>query len=94
MRTLKSNLLQDKAQFLTALKVADIIQAVSRYRNIIQKFCVPAGCLVTNAYNPSYSGGRDQEDHSSKTAQANSLCDSISKITSKKKKGLAEWFKW
>jgi hypothetical protein len=27
---------------------------------------------VTHAYNPSYSGGRDQEDHSSKPAQANS----------------------
>jgi hypothetical protein len=29
---------------------------------------------VTHACNPSYSRGRDQEDHSSKTAQANSLC--------------------
>jgi hypothetical protein len=27
---------------------------------------------VAQAYNPSYSGGRDQEDHSSKPAQANS----------------------
>jgi hypothetical protein len=27
--------------------------------------------LVTQACNPSYSGGRDQEDHSSKPAQAN-----------------------
>jgi hypothetical protein len=25
--------------------------------------------LVAHAYNPSYLGGRDQEDHSSKTAQ-------------------------
>jgi hypothetical protein len=27
---------------------------------------------VVHAYNPSYSGGRDQEDHSLKPAQANS----------------------
>jgi hypothetical protein len=27
---------------------------------------------VAHAYNPSYSGGRDQEDHSSKPAWANS----------------------
>jgi hypothetical protein len=28
--------------------------------------------LVVHTCNPSYSGGRDQEDHSSKPAQANS----------------------
>jgi hypothetical protein len=28
--------------------------------------------LVTHACNPSYSGSRDQEDHHSKPAQANS----------------------
>jgi hypothetical protein len=28
---------------------------------------------VAHAYNPSYSGGRDQEDRGSKPAQANSL---------------------
>jgi hypothetical protein len=28
---------------------------------------------MAHAYNPSYSGGRDQEDHGSKPAQANSL---------------------
>jgi hypothetical protein len=28
---------------------------------------------VADAYNPSYSGGRDQEDRSSKPAPANSL---------------------
>jgi hypothetical protein len=33
----------------------------------------------TNAYNPSYSGGRDQEDHGSKPAWANSLQDLMSK---------------
>jgi hypothetical protein len=39
--------------------------------------------LLAHACKPSYSGGRDQEDCSSKTAQANSLRDLISK---KKKK--------
>jgi hypothetical protein len=31
--------------------------------------------LVAHACNPSYSGGRDQEDHGSKPAQANSSPD-------------------
>jgi hypothetical protein len=29
--------------------------------------------LVAHPCNPSYSGGRDQEDHGSKTTQANTL---------------------
>jgi hypothetical protein len=37
--------------------------------------------------NPSYSGGRHQEDHSSKPAQANSLPDPISKKKTFTKKG-------
>jgi hypothetical protein len=45
---------------------------------------------VTHSCNPSYSGGRDQEDRGSKPAQANS-------ISKKKKiyhkKGLVEWLK-
>jgi hypothetical protein len=47
---------------------------------------------VAHAYNPSYSGGRDQEDHDSKPAQSNSARDPISKkpIT---KIGLMEWLK-
>jgi hypothetical protein len=47
---------------------------------------------MTHAYNPSYSGGRDQEDHSSKPAWTNSSQDPISKklITQKK---LVEWLK-
>jgi hypothetical protein len=42
--------------------------------------------------NPSYSGSRDQEDHGSKPAQANSLTNPISKkpIT---EKGLVVWLK-
>jgi hypothetical protein len=33
---------------------------------------------VAHACNPSYSGGRDQEDGGSKPGQANSICDPIS----------------
>jgi hypothetical protein len=40
---------------------------------------------VTHACNPSYSGGRDQEDLGSKPAWANSLQDPISKIPITKK---------
>jgi hypothetical protein len=47
---------------------------------------------VAHTSDPSYSRGRDQEVHSSKPAQANSLRAPISKkpIT---KKGLVEWLK-
>jgi hypothetical protein len=45
---------------------------------------------VAHACNPSYSGGRDQEDHGSKPAQTNSSQDPILKklIT---KIGLMKW---
>jgi hypothetical protein len=48
--------------------------------------------MVPHACNPSYSGGRDQENHGSKPAQENSWKDPISKklIT---KKGLVLWLK-
>jgi hypothetical protein len=42
---------------------------------------------VAHTCNPSYSGGRDQEDGSSKPAQADSSQDPISKNASQKKKG-------
>jgi hypothetical protein len=48
--------------------------------------------LVAHTYNSSYSGGRDQEDHGSKPAQANSSQDPSSKKYPHKK-GLAEWLK-
>jgi hypothetical protein len=48
--------------------------------------------LVAHAYNPSYPGGRDQEDGGLKPAWANSLQDLISKTPSQKKR-LAEWLK-
>jgi hypothetical protein len=44
--------------------------------------------LVALACNPSYSGGRDQEDCGLKPAWANSSQDPILK---KNKKGLVEW---
>jgi hypothetical protein len=42
---------------------------------------------VVHTYNPSYSGGRYQEDHSLKPAQANSLWDPILKNPSQKSAG-------
>jgi hypothetical protein len=48
--------------------------------------------LVAHACNPSYSGGRDQEDGSSKPAWENSSLDSVSKNPSQKI-GLVEWLK-
>jgi hypothetical protein len=38
---------------------------------------------VAHVCNPSYSGSRDQEDHSLKAAQANSLQDPVLKIPSR-----------
>jgi hypothetical protein len=44
---------------------------------------------VAHTYNPSYSGGRDQEDHGSKPVRANSSQHYLEKIlhTHKKKVG-------
>jgi hypothetical protein len=56
--------------------------------------------LVAHICNPSYSGGRAQENHSLKPAPANSSRDTISKEKKKThkqkqhKKGLVEWLKW
>jgi hypothetical protein len=48
--------------------------------------------LVAHSCNPSYSGGRDQENHGSKPAQANS---SMRPYVEKPftKIGLVEWLK-
>jgi hypothetical protein len=43
--------------------------------------------LLAHDCNPSYSGGRDQEDCGSKPAGANSLGDPISKIPNTKRSG-------
>jgi hypothetical protein len=40
--------------------------------------------LVAHSCNPSYSGGRDQEDHSSKPSQANNSGNPILKSSSQK----------
>jgi hypothetical protein len=48
--------------------------------------------VVAHCYNPSYSGGRDQEDQGSKPAQAKKFMRPSSNI-SNTKKGL-EWLKW
>jgi hypothetical protein len=42
---------------------------------------------VAHTCNPSYSGSRDQEDHGSKPAWANSSRDPISKNPSQKRAG-------
>jgi hypothetical protein len=42
---------------------------------------------VAHAYNPSYLGGSDQEDRSSKPAQENSSGDPILKNPSQKRAG-------
>jgi hypothetical protein len=43
--------------------------------------------MVAHTCNPSYSGGRDQEDSSSEPAQANSSQNPILKISITKKAG-------
>jgi hypothetical protein len=47
---------------------------------------------VVHTCNPSYSEGRDQEDHGSKPSWANSLQDPILRKNNHKKR-LAEWLK-
>jgi hypothetical protein len=53
------------------------------------KECSTCRVLVTHTCNPSYSGGRDKEDCSSKPAQARTYLGK--KYPSKK--GLVEWLK-
>jgi hypothetical protein len=48
--------------------------------------------LVAHAYNPSYSGGRDQEDRNSKPVWANSS-QTLTQKNPSQKKGLVEWLK-
>jgi hypothetical protein len=52
--------------------------------NSMPQFPSKAGthqAMVAHAYNPSYSGGRDHEDYSSKPGWANSSRDPILKKT-------------
>jgi hypothetical protein len=46
--------------------------------------CFPSQVPVAHTCNPSYLGGRDQEDHSSKPALAKSSLDIISKVSNTK----------
>jgi hypothetical protein len=48
------------------------------------KEVIPCQAPLAHAYNPSYSGGRDQEDHSLKPAWGNSSQDPVSKNPSQK----------
>jgi hypothetical protein len=52
--------------------------------DIVPEIVFRSQVLVAHACNPSYSGGRDKEDHGSKPAQANSSRDPISKNPSQK----------
>jgi hypothetical protein len=67
-----------------------VLVSLADTNHLKMKKCCQA--LVAHACNPSYSGGRDQEDPVSKPAQANSSGELISNkpIT---KKGLVEWLK-
>jgi hypothetical protein len=48
---------------------------------------------VAHICNPSFPGGRDQEDHGSKPAQENSSTDPILEKKKNHRKGLVEWLK-
>jgi hypothetical protein len=52
----------------------------------------PSQVLVAHTCNPSYSGGRDQKDHGSKSSWANSSQNTISRKIHHKKR-LVEWLK-
>jgi hypothetical protein len=57
------------------------------------KFNCRGWALVAHACNPSYSGGRNQKDHSSKPAWE-IVCETLSqKNLSHTKKELVEWLK-
>jgi hypothetical protein len=51
---------------------------------VLQKAILYSQVLVAHACNPNYPGGRDQEDHHSRSALANSSKDPISKISNTK----------
>jgi hypothetical protein len=64
------------------------------FKIFIMPFCCLLGWTLvlfsrkwTHTYNPSYSGGRNQEDHDSKPAQASSSQDPSSKNSSQKRAG-------
>jgi hypothetical protein len=50
--------------------------------------------MVAHTCNPSYSGGRDKEDQSSKPVLGKYFARPYFEKTLHKKKGLVEWLKW
>jgi hypothetical protein len=52
--------------------------------NISATKMIPRWAPAAHTYNPSYSGGRDQEDHNSKLALSDISQDPISKSPSQK----------
>jgi hypothetical protein len=69
------------------------VNKVERLPFVIHKKPLSAQCQWCSPVNPNYSGGRDQEAHSSKSAQANSFRDLILKPPAPQNKGLVEWLK-
>jgi hypothetical protein len=59
---------------------------------ILHKKHIMSQVPVAHTYNPSYSGGRDQ-DHSSRPARANSSREILSWKNPSQKIGLVEWLK-
>jgi hypothetical protein len=55
------------------------------FTTLTSKIIINCLVLVAHTYNPNYSGGRDQEDRSSKPAWENSLQDHISEKTHHRK---------
>jgi hypothetical protein len=49
------------------------------WKNTVENCISTCEALLALAYNPTYSGGRDQKDQGSKPAWANNLQDTISK---------------
>jgi hypothetical protein len=55
------------------------------------KYGMEGWVLVAHAYNPSYSGSRNQEESGSKPAQANSSPDPVSKNPSQQQQQQKGW---
>jgi hypothetical protein len=66
-----------KARFKSMRKI--LILKIKLSLLVIKYINYSCWVLVAHASNPNYSGGRDQEDRSSKPAWANSLQDPVSK---------------
>jgi hypothetical protein len=77
---LKKNLFITKIRRLIAICIYNKI-----FIFITQETRISSWVPVAHACTPSYLGGRDQEDPSSKQTQANSLQDPISKIPNTKR---------